>query len=146
KSSGASWSPAWPVTSSLAVPRAGPFLAQRPDQGVIHSAQAPAHAAPVGVDAARCSASSRSRTGGCRSAMELKQNLQLRLSQQLVMTPQLQQAIRLLQLSRLELVDEIRKELDNNPVLVEDDPSERNRVRQDANSATSTAETRDRSG
>ncbi len=78
--------------------------------------------------------------------MELKQNLQLRLSQQLVMTPQLQQAIRLLQLSRLELVDEIRKELDNNPVLVEEDPSERARVRQDANSATSTAETRDRSG
>ncbi len=39
--------------------------------------------------------------------MEIKQ--QLRLSQSLVMTPQLQQAIRLLQLSRLELVDEVRK-------------------------------------
>ena len=52
--------------------------------------------------------------------MEIKQ--QLRLSQQLVMTPQLQQAIRLLQLSRLELVDEVRKELDNNPVLSEEDP------------------------
>ena len=51
--------------------------------------------------------------------MEIKQ--QLRLSQQLVMTPQLQQAIRLLQLSRLELVDEVRKELDNNPVLSEED-------------------------
>ena len=36
--------------------------------------------------------------------MEIKQ--QLRLSQQLVMTPQLQQAIRLLQLSRLELVED----------------------------------------
>jgi RNA polymerase sigma-54 factor len=48
-------------------------------------------------------------------AMEIKQ--QLRLSQQLVMTPQLQQAIKLLQLSRLELIDEVRKELDNNPVL-----------------------------
>jgi RNA polymerase sigma-54 factor len=47
--------------------------------------------------------------------MELKQ--QLRLTQQLVMTPQLQQAIRLLQLSRLELQDEIRKELDDNPIL-----------------------------
>ena len=45
--------------------------------------------------------------------MEIQQ--QLRLSQQLVMTPQLQQAIRLLQLSRLELIDEIRKELDANP-------------------------------
>ena len=51
--------------------------------------------------------------------MEIKQ--QLRLSQQLVMTPQLQQAIRLLQLSRIELIDEIRKELDANPVLSDDD-------------------------
>ena len=55
--------------------------------------------------------------------MEIKQ--QLRLSQQLVMTPQLQQAIKLLQLSRLELVDEVRKELDDNPVLSEDDPNPR---------------------
>lgn len=52
--------------------------------------------------------------------MELKQ--QLKLSQQLVMTPQLQQAIRLLQLSRLELVDEVRKELDGNPILTEEEP------------------------
>ena len=51
--------------------------------------------------------------------MEIKQ--QLRLSQQLVMTPQLQQAIRLLQLSRLELIDEVRKELDNNPVLSDEE-------------------------
>ncbi|HEX6272131.1 MAG TPA: RNA polymerase factor sigma-54 [Polyangiaceae bacterium] len=55
--------------------------------------------------------------------MEIKQ--QLRLSQQLVMTPQLQQAIRLLQLSRLEVIEEIRKELDNNPVLSEDEPEGR---------------------
>ncbi len=52
--------------------------------------------------------------------MEIK--LQMKLSQQLVMTPQLQQAIKLLQLSRLELVDEVRKELDNNPMLSEDAP------------------------
>jgi RNA polymerase sigma-54 factor len=51
--------------------------------------------------------------------MEIKQ--QLKLSQQLVMTPQLQQAIRLLQLSRLELIDEIRKELDGNPVLADEE-------------------------
>jgi RNA polymerase sigma-54 factor len=51
--------------------------------------------------------------------MEIKQ--QLKLSQQLVMTPQLQQAIKLLQLSRLELIDEIRKELDANPVLADDE-------------------------
>ncbi len=54
--------------------------------------------------------------------MEIKQTL--RLSQQLVMTPQLQQAIKLLQLSRLELIDEVRKELDNNPVLSDDEPSQ----------------------
>jgi RNA polymerase sigma-54 factor len=53
--------------------------------------------------------------------MEIKQ--QLRLSQQLVMTPQLQQAIRLLQLSRLELIEEVRKELDNNPVLSDEESS-----------------------
>jgi RNA polymerase sigma-54 factor len=50
-------------------------------------------------------------------ALELKQNL--RLSQTLVMTPQLQQAIKLLQLSRMELVDLIRTEVEQNPLLEE---------------------------
>lgn len=50
-------------------------------------------------------------------AYELKQ--QLKLSQQLVMTPQLQQAIKLLQLSRLELVDLLKQEINENPVLDE---------------------------
>lgn len=45
--------------------------------------------------------------------------LNVRLSQQLVMTPQLQQAIRLLQLSRMELQETINKELLENPVLEE---------------------------
>ena len=49
--------------------------------------------------------------------MELRQ--QLKLSQQLVMTPQLQQAIKLLQLSRLELVDMVHQELEENPILEE---------------------------
>jgi RNA polymerase sigma-54 factor len=49
--------------------------------------------------------------------MELKQ--QLRQTQQLVMTPQLQQAIKLLQMSRMELVDLVREELLQNPVLEE---------------------------
>jgi RNA polymerase sigma-54 factor len=62
--------------------------------------------------------------------MEIKQ--QLRLSQQLVMTPQLQQAIRLLQLSRLELIDEIRKELDANPVLADEEVDPRARGNGDA--------------
>ncbi len=47
--------------------------------------------------------------------MELKQ--QLKLSQQLVMTPQLQQAIKLLQMSRMELVETVHQELLENPVL-----------------------------
>ncbi len=51
------------------------------------------------------------------ASMEIKQ--QLRLSQQLVMTPQLQQAIKLLQLSRMELVEMVRQELLENPVLEE---------------------------
>lgn len=50
-------------------------------------------------------------------AIELKQSL--RLSQQLLITPQLQQAIKLLQLSRAELVETVQKELLENPVLEE---------------------------
>ena len=51
--------------------------------------------------------------------MALDLRLQVKLSQQLVMTPQLQQAIKLLQLSRQELVDAITEELSENPVLEE---------------------------
>lgn len=51
-------------------------------------------------------------------ALEIKQNL--RLSQQLVITPQLQLAIKLLQLSRLELDEVIQQELAENPVLEAD--------------------------
>jgi RNA polymerase sigma-54 factor len=47
----------------------------------------------------------------------MKQTLQLRLGQQLTMTPQLQQAIRLLQLSTLDLKQEIQEALDTNPML-----------------------------
>ncbi|UJR52845.1 RNA polymerase factor sigma-54 [Dickeya zeae] len=51
----------------------------------------------------------------------MKQGLQLRLSQQLAMTPQLQQAIRLLQLSTLELQQEIQQALESNPLLEQAD-------------------------
>ncbi|MEE4146409.1 MAG: RNA polymerase factor sigma-54, partial [Halieaceae bacterium] len=53
----------------------------------------------------------------------MKQSLQLKLGQQLTMTPQLQQAIRLLQLSTLDLQQEIQQALDTNPMLemAEDD-------------------------
>jgi len=47
----------------------------------------------------------------------MKQTLQLKLGQQLTMTPQLQQAIRLLQLSTLDLQQEIQEALDSNPML-----------------------------
>ena len=47
----------------------------------------------------------------------MKQSIQLRIGQQLTMTPQLQQAIRLLQLSTLELHSEIQNALDSNPML-----------------------------
>ncbi len=51
--------------------------------------------------------------------MALELRLQVKLSQQLVMTPQLQQAIKLLQLSRMELVDVVTEELAENPLLEE---------------------------
>lgn len=50
-------------------------------------------------------------------ALQLKQSLSL--SQQLIMTPQLQQAIKLLQLSRLELLETISQEMETNPLLDE---------------------------
>lgn len=50
----------------------------------------------------------------------LKQNLYLK--QQLVLTPQLKQAIKLLQLSRVELLDLIKEEIKANPVLEEREP------------------------
>ncbi len=51
----------------------------------------------------------------------MKQSLQLKLGQQLTMTPQLQQAIRLLQLSSMELELEVQQVLDSNMMLELDD-------------------------
>ena len=53
--------------------------------------------------------------------LELKQSL--KLSHQLLMTPQLQQAIKLLQLSRHELEEEIQKEILTNPFLEQKNPN-----------------------
>jgi len=53
--------------------------------------------------------------------MVLSPKLELRQSQQLVMTPQLQQAIRLLQLSNLELGVFVENELERNPLLERDE-------------------------
>ncbi len=56
----------------------------------------------------------------------MKQSLQMKMGQQLAMTPQLQQAIKLLQLSTIELQTEIQNALENNPMLEmqDDDASE----------------------
>ena len=51
----------------------------------------------------------------------MKQTLQLKLSQHLTLTPQLQQSIRLLQLSTLELNQELEKFLMDNPLLERED-------------------------
>src|SRR6056297_3188714 len=58
----------------------------------------------------------------CRTPM--KQALQLKLGQQLTMTPQLQQAIKLLQLSTLDLQMEIQQVLQSNPLLEVDEGDE----------------------
>src|SRR5947207_9325309 len=47
----------------------------------------------------------------------MKQGLSLRVSQHLALTPQLQQSIRLLQLSTMELAQEVEQMLDDNPFL-----------------------------
>ncbi len=52
-------------------------------------------------------------------ALEIKHNLRLQQQLKLTITPQLQQAIKLLQLTRLELEQAIRNELEQNPVLEE---------------------------
>src|SRR5262245_58105198 len=53
---------------------------------------------------------------------KITQRLDLRQSQQLVMTPQLQQAIKLLQLNNMELSEFIEEELAQNPLLEKAEP------------------------
>ena len=54
-----------------------------------------------------------------RKIKEMKMNLNLKMSQKLVMTPMLQQAIKLLPIARLELAQLVRQEIIDNPVLEE---------------------------
>lgn len=63
-----------------------------------------------------------------RHTLPMKLNLQIRLGQQLAMTPQLQQAIRLLQLSTLELQTEVQDALDSNLMLEREDDQEQRAV------------------
>jgi len=74
-------------------------------------------------------------------ALELRQ--QLKLTQQLIMTPQLQMAIKLLQLSRLELLDTIRQELEENPALeeIQDSAAEENLAEQSENPSQDSSKT-----
>jgi RNA polymerase sigma-54 factor len=71
----------------------------------------------------------------------MKQTLQIRLGQSLTMTPQLQQAIRLLQLSTLDLREEIQQALDSNPMLemAEDGASDDGEAAQAEGAADATA-------
>src|SRR4029079_2843882 len=58
---------------------------------------------------------------GPRPRISMKPTLQFRLSQHLTLTPQLQQSIRLLQLSTIELNQEIERLLMENPILERED-------------------------
>ncbi len=81
--------------------------------------------------------------------MALEQKLHLRLSQKLIMTPSLQQAIKLLQLSKLELQEVLNQELLENPLLeetaeeakAEETEQETSDQKTDAEEAAKTAET-----
>ena len=64
--------------------------------------------------------------------MALAQRLELRQGQSLVMTPQLQQAIKLLQLSNLELAEYVETELERNPLLERDEAVDPREARQAA--------------
>ncbi|MAI28729.1 MAG: RNA polymerase sigma-54 factor [Rickettsiales bacterium] len=63
--------------------------------------------------------------------MQISQNLKLKQSQSLVMTPQLQQAIKLLQLNNLELSNLINKELEENPFLENESSEELKEISDD---------------
>ncbi|MCA8888043.1 MAG: RNA polymerase factor sigma-54 [Parvularculaceae bacterium] len=78
--------------------------------------------------------------------MALAPKLEFRQSQQLVMTPQLQQAIKLLQLSNLELADFVEQQLEENPFLEranenDAEPREESREAQSGDSKENAGET-----
>src|SRR5579863_5561844 len=71
------------------------------------------------------------RNSRCRRAiMALGQRLEIRQGQSLVMTPQLQQAIKLLQLSNIELAEYCESELEKNPLLERDESAPREAERE----------------
>lgn len=66
----------------------------------------------------------------------MKQSLDLKLGQHLTITPQLQQAIRLLQLSSVELQQEIQEALENNPLLEEREEEQTGETKADTETPT----------
>jgi len=72
--------------------------------------------------------------------MVIAQRLELRQGQSLVMTPQLQQAIKLLQLSNLELVEYVESQLESNPLLERDDSERSDKEDAKANPADDLSE------
>ncbi len=70
--------------------------------------------------------------------MALTPRLELRQSQSLVMTPQLQQAIKLLQLSNIELTAYVEEQIEKNPLLEVDDQSETDSGEREQSTAKST--------
>ena len=77
----------------------------------------------------------------------MKLSLQLKLGQQLTMTPQLQQAIKLLQLSTLDLQQEIHQALESNPMLelIENSEEDESGTSQDSNTQSVDKSTQDNS-
>ena len=76
--------------------------------------------------------------------MAVSQRLELRQGQSLVMTPQLQQAIKLLQLSNVELTEYCEQELEKNPLLERDDSAAAPIAEREAPQAEAPAETLDK--
>src|SRR5215813_5304090 len=72
--------------------------------------------------------------------MALAQRLELRQGQSLVMTPQLQQAIKLLQLSNLELAEFVEQELEKNPFLERDEREQAGEAERSADAAAPAAD------
>ncbi|MEM8844111.1 MAG: RNA polymerase factor sigma-54 [Pseudomonadota bacterium] len=71
----------------------------------------------------------------------MKPSLQLRIGQSLSMTPQLQQAIKLLQLSSLELQEEIQEIFETNPMLEKDDENPSNEEQENSDDSSDTEST-----
>lgn len=75
--------------------------------------------------------------------MDQRLQLQQKMSQRLIMTPQMQQSIQLLQLSTLELSDLLQEEMTENPMLEEDDPVDTKMETENEPDTTDTGDTSD---